>query len=967
MEMPDALRSLRGSCRFRIGILSAILLAFLTAHSQTSPAPPSPLNLHRWGSITLFNGLPSDAVRRITQTDDGYIWFGTDQGLARFDGRRIQVFRFDEPDSNQVLVLETDENNGLWVGTRNGAFRYEGQKFIPVGGTEGRAVTAILPGKTAFIGTANGSVLRLSAAEGGGFKSAEIYRSPVDKETQDAPPVTDLALFDERLIVATDGDGLVGLDPDSTRASAQTYGPKGVNGLFIESGKKLLIASNAKRTDSGLFESSGGNEVTLLAGQTGSVNSVRRDEDGGLWVGSRTNGLLYFKGPDAVEQYTFENTLGNLRSNNVYDVFIDREGVVWSGTDRGVSRFDPASPFHQVLSDNANTNFVRCLYRTPGGRVLAGTNLGLFERKGSEWTALPRFSKYTVYGILQEEEGDLLVATSEGLIGEDGKPLFEGDVRSVVRYKDRSYAAVFGSGLVEFSEDGQKLRVDEGSPTAAIVSGEKLWIGTAANGILSFDGTGAKTEIAPDLLKGGAVWDIDSDSNGDLWIGADQGLFVSRGGKVEQVASGVDVRDLLLGDGEVWAATSTDGLLHVKRDGQFGWLRSFINVEKGLPSDKTFAVLPEGDAMLIGTSRGLVTYKPDRKEPKISLVRALSQRLHSLRELVSGVELEYPQNTILIEVSGQSSRTFPEEFQYAFLLKDANGKILETRISGEPQYAPPGLEPGRYTIEARVFDRDLQSSPPFISKFSVGKEPFPWTATALGVLLVLAIGALIWAAVEHKRMRDRNRELAVARRDLVNEAERERRRIARDLHDQTLTDLRSLMMKSDRVSNGETWLRDEIEAVSTEIRRICEDLSPSVLENVGLVASLEFLLGQTVKRHSFSASTDADENIDLPMNFQLQVYRIAQEVLTNIDRHSDADFVEMKVEASENGRFGLTIRDNGSEFRPGEAEGNGRGIANIRSRANIISAKIGWEIPPEGGNLFTLEIGETEKPSEAGR
>lgn len=967
MDSPVGSKAATCFRRVTAGILFAVLFGFLAVRSQT-PAPPSssqPLNLHRWGSITLFNGLPSDSVRQITQTNDGIIWFGTDQGLARFDGRRIQVFRFDEPDSNLILVLEVAGDGSLWIGTRNGAFRYEGREFKRISATEGKSITAIIPGDTPYFGTSDGTVLRMSAVEGGDFSSETIYRSPVDRETQDPYPITGLIKSFERLFIATDGGGITEIDDTSLKVSEPTSGPKGVNAVLLDKDGKLLIGSNAKTGDSGLFEGVDMKGARLLGGQTGDVFSIGQDEAGDLWIGSGASGLLHYRAEELIERFTFENTLGNLRSNTVNDVFVDREGVVWAGTDRGVSRFDPASPFHQILSDNANTNFVRCVYQAPDGRIFAGTNLGLFVQEGSDWKAVPGFSQYTVYGIHQDQEGELLAATSDGLAAANGKLIFEGDVRSVLRFKNRSYAAVFGSGLVEFTNDGEQLRVAEASPTAAVVLDEKLWLGTAGNGVLSFDGEGARSEVSSGSLEGGAVWDIEIDGNGAIWIGAETGLFVSRGGKVEQIAAGVDVRDVLVVDGDIWAATSADGLLHLRIDKQFGWLKSFINVEKGLPSDKVFAVLRVDDKVVIGTNRGIVTYRPDEKEPRISLVRALSQKLHGLRELTSGVSLEYPQNSILIEVAGQSSRTFPEEFQYAFILRDSGEKILQSRISGEPQYAPPGLDPGEYTIEARVYDRDLQSSEPLVARFTVGREPFPWTATALAVLLVLSLAALIWAIVEHRRMRARNRELAIARQDLVNEAERERRRIARDLHDQTLTDLRSLMMKGDRLSDGDTWLRDEIEAVSTEIRRICEDLSPSVLENVGLVASLEFLLGQTVKRHSFSASSDADELIDLPINYQLQVYRIAQEVLTNIARHSDAGIVEMKVEAEEGNSFRLMIRDDGAPFRPEESSGSGRGIANIRSRANIISADISWENPEEGGNLFILSIRSASKDSES--
>jgi signal transduction histidine kinase len=329
--------------------------------------------------------------------------------------------------------------------------------------------------------------------------------------------------------------------------------------------------------------------------------------------------------------------------------------------------------------------------------------------------------------------------------------------------------------------------------------------------------------------------------------------------------------------------------------------------------------------------------------------------VHDLAEIASKIDLEYPQNSLLVEVAGQSSRTFPEEFQYAFVLKNGKGEEVARQLSNDPQYAPVDLKPGDYTIEAIAFNRDLLASDPLSISFSIAKAPFPWTATALAVLLLISLVGLVWAIVEHRRIKHRNRELAAARFDLANEAERERRRIARDLHDQTLADLRTLMIKSDKNEIDNREFRGEIEAVSTEIRRICEDLSPSVLENVGLVAALEFLLNDTVEHRDFVADEGVEDRLNFPLNVELQIYRIAQEVLTNIVRHSDAKSVEMSVDATESGDFELKIVDDGSAFQPG-SKSKGRGIGNIRARANLINGKVTWKESRRGGNVFSLRV-----------
>jgi signal transduction histidine kinase len=439
-----------------------------------------------------------------------------------------------------------------------------------------------------------------------------------------------------------------------------------------------------------------------------------------------------------------------------------------------------------------------------------------------------------------------------------------------------------------------------------------------------------------------------------LWIAGQHGVFAVRDGTVEKVIDVEEVRDVRVVGGQVWAATTTRGLLHARKDERFGWINSTIGFEQGLPSEKAFSILPEGDRLLVATNRGIVTLSAGTIAAKLIPVRVLSQRVHDLSEIASTIALDYPQNSLLVEVAGQSSRTFPEEFQYAFTLTNGKGDVIDTRLSNEAQYAPTDLKPGDYAIEAVAFNRDLLASEPLVIRFSVGNAPFPWTATALGVLLAIAVVGLVWAAYEHRRIRQRNRELKAARFDLANEAERERSRIARDLHDQTLADLRELMIKSDKGAMEQRVFRAEIESVSTEIRRICEDLSPSVLENVGLIAALEFLLSSTIEDHSFTAEPGIEDKLSFPMNVQLQIYRIVQEVLTNIRKHSDARSVEIVI-GTDDDALKLSVKDDGATF---EANGNGtgRGIANIKARAGLIGGRVAWKHRRSGGNAFTLTV-----------
>jgi signal transduction histidine kinase len=129
-----------------------------------------------------------------------------------------------------------------------------------------------------------------------------------------------------------------------------------------------------------------------------------------------------------------------------------------------------------------------------------------------------------------------------------------------------------------------------------------------------------------------------------------------------------------------------------------------------------------------------------------------------------------------------------------------------------------------------------------------------------------------------------------------------------------------------------------------------------VLENVGLLAALEFLLSGTTANYEFIASENSEDRPDLSPSVQIQIFRIAQEVLSNIKRHAEADKITMRVSDSVENGFTLEIEDNGGgSFEPKAAPKTGRGLSSIKSRAALIKAEISWrKLSDENGTVFTL-------------
>ncbi|HVF31165.1 MAG TPA: two-component regulator propeller domain-containing protein, partial [Pyrinomonadaceae bacterium] len=788
-----------------------------------SPTPlPGAQNFHQWGSVTVFNGLPSDSVRAIAQTPDGVMWFGTDNGLARFDGRRVQNFLPGDVESNGIRALVTDVNGYLWIGTENGAFLYSDNRFQAIEGTAGVGITAINANPEVYLASDAGMVFRVEIAALPAPVARQFFPEPIRGADGTPVAITSLVKVKEKLIAGTSGRGLFVLTDGSAAVLNMPTVPAGVSALERGYGDKMWIGTEAARGVGGLYSSDGVKAQRIVV-PTAKVAALEENLSG-VWIGSERFGLFHIEGSKPAKSYTFANTSGGLRSDNIFTLFTDRERVLWIGTNRGVSRFDQSGAVQQTVSDIPNSNFIRSLWWN--GRVMyAGSNRGLFESGfDGTWSKVPGLQERAIYDIGAGSQG-IVVGTAAGAYDIRGRSITGGDTRSIEYFREATYAAIVGRGVVNISSLRQEVVFPDETASALLSHPDRLYIGTGGRGLYSFDGKTTKLEVGPEILKAGAILKVRSESGGVIWIAGQHGVFRLKDGQAERIIEVEDVRDVYVSGPNVWAATTTRGLMHARHDERFGWLTTSIAFEQGLPSEKAFAIVPDEEGMLIATNRGVVTYRPGNVAPKLIPIRLLSQRVHDLSEIKSGINLEFPQNSLLIEVAGQSSRTFPEEFQYVFCMRNSQGDLLDRRIANDPQFTPSNLSPGLYSIEVVAFNRDLLSSEPLTISFSVGKAPFPWTATALGVLLLLALVGLAWAIYEHRRIVIRNRELAAARLDLANEAERERRRIARDLHDQTLADLRNLMITSDRLEGDNREFRNEIEAVSTEIRRICEDLS----------------------------------------------------------------------------------------------------------------------------------------------
>ena len=940
------------------------------------------------------------------------MWFGTEAGLAKFDGRRTIAINDSALPAGRVLALQVDQDGALWVGTESGAARFASGVFERVKETSTQAVSAIVTaGGSAFMTTEQGNVFECRA--GATLETRALVKEPLQSADRERPgllPITSINRSNNQLLIGTLSRGVLELENGAAKEPPSRPSVFFINALERDKDGKLWAGARARKEEPGALTGNGPSDLKRSDAATGPVLALKAIGDE-MWIGTDGRGVFRVS-KDKTQRFTFDGTAGGLRSDHVYAIFADREGVIWFGTDRGVCRFDPHAPRVESVGDNSDSNFVRALYQTSGGKIIAGTNRGLFvyDEKASAWSLVPGLGQNIVYAVAEDRSQRLLVASVSGFyvspkqsiplegqqfarlesgsISADGA----GSVRSIAQFNGATYYAIFGRGVERIDGGRSSLTWSTSAPNSReaislLADGEeRLLIGTAKDGVFASDGKTVRDEPAFAILKGPAVRSMARTPDGSLWFGTSAGVYLCRStGGCTLALQNVDARFVLAAQSEqvneIWCGTRGNGLVRIMLDPVVGPVVSELDSEQGLPSQNVFAVLPQrkadgNDVLLIGTNRGIARYEPGRFAPALSVTRILSKRVHAPSELQAGLDLEYPQNSLLLEVTAISGRTFPEQFQYAFTLADSSGQTVRQKLSRDSQFTMEGLKPGKYTVTARAFSKDLTPSTPLTFSLTVASAPFPWTSTALAILLALALLALLWAILERRRivatsaaLVGANRELADARLNLANEAERERRRIARDLHDQTLADLRHLALLTDQIkTNGEpsgtqsTALRGEIESISQEVRRICEDLSPSVLQNVGFAAALEFALSHAVQdappekrfEYEFHCDEGIEERSGLPPSVQMQIYRIVQEAVNNIWRHAGATEVKMFVSSSAEGEFALRIEDNGRAFESQPAKVDGRGLANMRARAGLIDAQISWQARDGGGTVFTL-------------
>jgi signal transduction histidine kinase/ligand-binding sensor domain-containing protein len=471
---------LRDMARFRTTIGVLVLQAWLVCHALALD-PRQPAGSYLRSDFTVEDGLPDNRVNTITQTPNGFLWVGTDGGLARFDGKHFTQIRLRAGNSKEVPVssLLTDADGALWVGTDAGL--------------------------------------------------AHIPSAALDH-------------FDRSLVTIYHP----GVGPSDR-----------ISGLLIRKG--ILWVGTSR----GLYRLERDHFVAVLPDDW--ISSMDQTKDGHLLIVT-SRGFLEWDGSRFLRQPELPGQLG-VHSDEIYQVFEDRQGVRWFCTAGGVARLVNGSVQRLSPYDRLRGAAYR-IYEDPQGNVWTNKEATLFRASSDRLEAVAQNVHPTA--MYADVNGDLWVATrSEGLL----------------RFKDRTF---------------QMYTTADGLPGSniamAVLAGHDgtLWVGSNCGGLSSFDGKRFKVYAEKNGLVNTCVWSLAEDANHDIWVGTwGGGLNRFRNGHFTQysIAQGLPSEVVLsivaARDGSLWIAT-TEGLSHMQND----HFRNYTMAD-GLSSDRINSVFQD--------------------------------------------------------------------------------------------------------------------------------------------------------------------------------------------------------------------------------------------------------------------------------------------------------------------------------------------------------------------------------------
>jgi ligand-binding sensor domain-containing protein/signal transduction histidine kinase len=928
------------------------------------------------------DGLPEASVLAMAQTRDGYLWVGTYEGLARFDGVQFTVFnRSNTPvlKNSEIHALLEDRDGALWIGTLRGVVRYTAGVFEDFNSRLGltrSSVSSIVQDRRGalWFGTEAGLI---------GLANEQVIRYTTSSGLPDNRIRSVIADAQGALWIATMA-GLARFEHGEFTKYQRKDGLTDQLVLSVYQDRKSRVWAGARR---GLYYLADGRFHSVRGLEDEGIWTVREDSEGNLWLGTASKGLVRLEGAGFA---SFSKQYG-LTRNDVRLIFEDRERSLWIGPhggglnrlrDGALRTFGPpeglpSEGVFSVLGDSA-------------GRIWVGTREDLFTYEGGRFFRYQRDGEPRVSAVnafCESRDGGVWVGTDDGL-----DQVREGRRVRLV--------------LPELKESVTSLAED--------FRGD-LWIGTSGGGLYRYSHGRISSVARHSELKQGNVNALAFLQPGQLWISArGQGLFRLREDRIEQFRTGFSGRWLgsLYPDGRGSLWVGGGGGLHLIRDGV---TRSF-NLDHGLPTDGPGKVL-EDDAGNLWLSSNMGIIRVSRKDLE-SGTRAIQPRVYGVEDGLRsencygnyqsngcrsrdgklwfasdrGLVMADPRDLrinqrpppvvieqVLIDrqpVAGSRRVELKAgqrdiEFRYTALTFVAPGKVrFRHRLEGHdrdwieagPRRAAfySGLRPGQYEFRVIACNSDGVWNEKGASLAIMQVPAFHQTKRFY--LLCVGTAAFFMYGIYRLRLRQLRARFSVIMG--------ERLRWSREVHDTLAQGLAGISLQLESVVETQSEQPEEARRhmdrarflardTLAEARRLVTDLRPGARANGDLSSAVVQLAGK------LSTATGIPVPVrclgrarPLKEEARTGILRVFQEAVTNAIRHSGATEIAAELEfGTDNVR--LRVVDHGCGF---EAENvlrnpNGHfGLLGMRERVQALGGTFELETAPGRGATVAIMV-----------
>jgi signal transduction histidine kinase len=701
------------------------------------------------------------------------------------------------------------------------------------------------------------------------------------------------------------------------------------------------------------------------------------DREGNYWFGTLHDGL-YRARKQSVTAYGKSR---GLIAEEVYPIFEDLNGDIWIGSaGNGLFRFKDGG-FTNYKSDAADLAIITSIDQDRSGRLWVN---GAWRLEGERFVrgiseeALPNTVGF-VWTMYEDVDGTRWIGTMAGVVRHKDNATshyttrdgLAGDDTKVIIPDSAGGIWIGGYGGLTHFKDGQFTSWTErdglpGNTVRALHQDEDgvLWIGTYDSGLGRLKDGKFTRYTAKDGLFDNGVFRILEDDRGWCWMSCNRGIYRVRKQELNDFA-----------EGRVTSITSiaygkSDGMLNVECNG--GRWPAGIKARDGKLWFPTMGGVVVVDPATVTTNAQPppVVIEAVRIDNKSIAADAWQASLR-IEPKQQNFEIEY---TALSFINSDNIR-----FKYKLEGLDPDWVEVGARRTAYFSHVPPG----EYTFRVIAANSDgvwnndgqtlsIRVLPPFY---------LTWWFLSLSVLccLVVVFGAYRYRVAQLHRKHQQQQEFS---RQLIASQENERQRIAAELHDSLGQNLliiknRALLglMASETAPEGKEQL-DEIAASASqsieEVREIAYNLRPYHLDRLGLTNAIEAMIEKVAATTPIRLIPQID-SIDglFPKEAEIIVFRVVQESINNIVKHSGANEARVRIERQARA-VTITIKDDGRGFsakRSAESRGGGFGLAGMSERVRVLGGEQTiHSVPGQGVTItITLNAKHSEKDNSHAR